>query len=198
MALPTIDDANKYLRIEHADEDVLVTQFLARAKGTIETFIGYPLTAAALTHIDYAEYDNYGVRPQLQLPGPFKTSSPAPVVTDRDGATVDASTYDLDPRGCRILAKLGYDFCVRPYSIAATIGLSAHPDYASRLEPVVSVAILEFVAHWYLHRDPSMSSETDESGATIGMGGIGAQEPLPGRIAQQIRLLPGPHAMGMA
>jgi hypothetical protein len=196
--LPTLQDAKSILRIEHADEDTLVQQLLTRAKADIEQFLGYALTAAARTHVDYSERDNYGVQPALRLPGPFKTSSPAPVVTDVNGSTIDAANYYLDDRGLRILAKAGYSFPNRPYTIVATVGLSAHPDYASRLEAVVSTAILELVAHRYLNRDPGMSSQTDEGGGTKGMGGIGAQEPLPGRIVNQLLMLPGASGMMLA
>lgn len=196
--LPTLQDAKSYLRIEHADEDTLVQQLLTRAKADIENFLGYALTAAATTHVDYTERDNYGVQPVITLPGPFKTSAPAPVVTDVNGSTVDAAQYDLDPRGLRIRAKAGYSFPARPYTIAATIGLSAHPDYASRLEPVVATAIIELVAHRYWNRNPGMSSQTDEGGGSIGMGGIGAQEPIPGRIINQLLALPGASGLMLA
>jgi hypothetical protein len=189
--LPTKDDAKAYLRLEHDDEDTVVLRLLAGAKADIENILGYALTAVARTHIDYDEGDTYGHVSQLALPGPFKTSSPAPVVTDRDGATVDAASYYLDDRGLRLLARPGFAFRHRPYSIVATVGLSAHPDYSSRLEAIASTAILELVAHRHLNRNPGMSSETDEGGGAIGMGGIGAQEPIPGRIMNLILSLPG-------
>lgn len=188
MPLPTLADAKSLLRIEHADEDTLVQQLLARAKADIETFLGYDLTAVSRTYIDYTECDNYGVQPHLSMPGPFKTAAPAPIVTDVDGVTVDATTYYLDDRGLKIRAKAGYAFPARPYTIVATIGLSAHPDYASKYELVAATAILDLVAHRYLNRDPGMSSETDEGGGTKS---IGAPEPIPGRIINQLLMLPG-------
>lgn len=199
MALPTVSDVKGYLRIEHADEDNELARQLSRAKAAVETHIGYPLTAAAYTHVDYTETDNYGVQPTLRLPGPFKTSSPAPVVTDYYGTTVASTTYALDPRFCVIRALPGYAFCNRPYTIAATIGLSAHPDYASRLEPIASLAIIELVAHWYQNRNPAAASETDEAGGTVSqVADADAGRGMPPRILADLALLPHPRGMNIA
>lgn len=166
MALPTATDAKLYLRIETTAEDTLVAALLTRAQALIEQELGYPLTAAARTHVDYEERDNYGQRPRLALPGPFKTSSPTPLVSDKNENPVDSSDYIADARGMRLLAAEGVVFCARPYTIVATVGLSAHPDYSAKLEAVVSDAIIALVAHLYLNRNPAASSENDEGGTS--------------------------------
>lgn len=194
MALPTIADCKAFLRVEHAEEDTLFSSLLAKAKADIQILLGYALTAVARTHVDYAETDNYGVQPQLALPGPFLTSGPAPVVTDKDGATVNASTYYLDDRGLRLLAKPGYTFCNRPYMITATIGLSAHPDYATTHEPIASQAIIDLVAHRYHHRDPAEKSSTDEGGSTLSLH----EDAIPPRIVADLMKLPGSRGMLLA
>lgn len=194
MALPTITECKAYARKEDSSEDTLFTSLLARAIATIETMLGYALTAAAITHTDYDERDNWGVQPMLQLPGPFKTSGPAPVVTDKDGVTVAATEYDLDPRGLKIRAKPGVTFTNRPYSIAATVGLSVHPDYTARLEAVVSQAIVELVAHWYMNRNPAATGETDEGGAAR----VVTEDGIPDRIVSLMTPLPIPRGMLLA
>lgn len=192
--LPTLQDAKQLLRIEHADEDTLVQQLLSRAKADIETFLGYALTAVQTTHVDYTERDNYGVQPVLTMPGPFKTAAPAPVVTDVNGSTVDAANYYLDDRGLKIRAKPGYSFPARPYTIVATIGLSAHPDYAARYELVAATAILDLVAHRYWNRNPGVRTETDEGGGSKAY----RDEAIPPEIINQIMMLPGASGMLLA
>lgn len=182
MALPTLPDVKAYLRVETTDEDVLITQLLARATADVEALLGYALTAVVRTHVDYSRPDNYGVQPRLTLPGPFKVTGPAPVVTDKDGVRVDASEYYLDDRGLRLLAKAGYSFPNRPYTIVATIGLSAHPDYAASLEAVASSAIIDLVTHRYEARDPSESLDST----------------IPHRVMQSIMLLPGASGLMLA
>lgn len=161
MPLPVVSDCKSFLGIEDSGSDTLLTSLLARAIAAIETKLGYPLTAASRAYVDYEERDNYGVQPVLGLPGPFAAD---PAVVDVNGTAVSATTYDQDRRGGRILAKIGYSFPTRPYTITATIGLSAHPDYAARLEAAISAAIVDLVAHYYLNRNPSAQSESDEGG----------------------------------
>jgi hypothetical protein len=191
VALATADDCKDYLRVETTAEDDLFTSMRARVIGSIEQELGYPLTAAALTHTDYNEKDNYGQMPVLTLPGPFKTTSPAPVVTDVNGSTVDSATYDLDARGMKIRAKSGVSFSARPYSILATIGLSAHPDYATRLEAIANQAIVDFVAHLWRNRLVGVSSIAEEGGSAQTFEGDGRPPLIPDRVMESIDKLPG-------
>lgn len=187
MALPTVADAKSYLRVETTAEDALFAQLLARAKASIEGELGYPLAAAARTHVDYDETDNYGQRPRLALPGPFKTADPAPVVTDADGVTVSSTEYIADARGLRLVAAEGVCFPRRPYSILATIGLDAHPDYAARLELIASIAIIELIAHWHFNRNPAQISAVDEGGSSV----VTQLGEIPTRVMDEINKLPG-------
>lgn len=191
--LPTVDDCKSYLRIQTNAEDALVAQLLARAQLLIEGLLGYALTAVSRPHVNYEEVDNHGQRPAITLPGPFKTAVPAPIVTDVDGTVVDATTYTLDVRGMRILAKPGVLFPRRPYSVVADIGLSAHPDYAAKLEGEISNAIIDQVAHLYFNRNPAISSESDEAGA-VKVLSDGGQQLIPGRVYDAVNLMPGRNA----
>lgn len=192
MALPTTEDAKKYLRVEHADEDIIVAQLLARSKATVETFVGYPLIAVAQTYVDYngmypsgAQWFGGYYGDLFELPGPYALS-PAPVVTDANGVVIDATTYYLDNRAGKIRAKAGGYFGMRPYTVVATIGLSAHPDYLSRLEPIAALAVLDLVAHLYQNRNPAVVSESDEAGGSVGL----SPDAIPPRIRQDLLLLP--------
>lgn len=181
MALPTFADAKRHLRIEHADEDQYVTQLVAYAKAVIERAIGYPFVAVEQTFTDYAErYAEF-----LQLPGPFALATP-PVVTDVNGGVIDSSMYILDARGGKIRAPRGSSLASgRPYTVVATIGLSAHPD-AATLEAVASAAILDLVSHLYQNRNPAIESESDEGGGSVSL----SPEAIPPRIWQSLMLLP--------
>lgn len=191
MALATITDAKAYLRINGTAEDTVLTFLLARAKASIERTLGYALTAGSRTHIDYDERNNDVEPSVLRLPGPFAVSGSAPVVTARDGEEIDAESYYLDPRAGLLRGKDGYRFCARPYTIVATIGLSAHPDYAAILESIANGAILDLVAHLHLRRDPSVAAETDEGGRALSMEGLTeGQPPLPRRVREALTLLP--------
>lgn len=190
MALPTVTDVKTFLGKEDTSEDTLLTSLLARAIAAIETKLGYPLTAASRAFVDYEERDNYGPQPVLRLSGPFAAD---PAVVDVNGDTVSATTYDQDRRTGRILAKVGYSFGVRPYTITATIGLSAHPDYATRLEAAISPAVIDLVAHYYLNRNPAATSESDEGGGTKNV----LEDEIPPRIMTVLQDMPCQH-MGIA
>lgn len=179
MALPTLQDAKDFLRVVATDEDALVTAFLARAKAKIETLLGYPMTAAARTIVFYGREYSDDV---IQLPGPFLATGPAPVFTDTGGVVVEATSYVLDVRAGKIRASFGGYFGPGPYTVVATIGLTAHPDYAGSLEAVASTAILDLVAHYYENRNPSLSSESGESHQP---------DAIPPRIVSDLMLLPG-------
>ena len=188
MALPTLQDAKDLLRVDLTTEDALITTLLGRAKGSIETLLGYALTAAQVTYVDFSR--DY-VSTEIQLPGPFALN-PAPVVTDLEGVVVVATTYLLDNRNGKIRAKYapgqgyGYPsglFRACPYTVVATIGLSAHPDYAASLEAVASSAILNLVAHLYENRNPAMLSE-GVAGVTL------TPDAIPPRILSDLMALP--------
>lgn len=192
MALATIGDCKNFVRKETTDEDAsFFTPQLARVKAAIERELGYLLTGAARTHVDYNERDNHGSNPVLTLPGPFKTSGPAPVVTDVDGSTVNSADYSLDTRGMMLRAKAGVSFTNRPYTIVATIGLDQHPDYSANLESIVNQAIVEFVAYLYKNRTPGVSSFSEEGGGAVVYEGNGIPTRIPAGVMEWIDLLPG-------
>jgi uncharacterized phiE125 gp8 family phage protein len=186
VALPSVADAKSVLRIEDASEDALLGQFLARAQAVIETLIGYPLTAASLAFTDYARTDQWDRPTVLQLPGPYKTALPTPTIVDVNGTAVDAATYYLDNRSGKIRAKSGYDFPSGPYTVTSDVGLSAHPDYAARLEAVASQAIVDLAAHLYSNRNPATTQETDEGGSSKTL----PADAVPMRVLESVNLLP--------
>ena len=70
----------------------------------------------------------------------------------------------------------------RASTVFVTIGLSAHPDYATRLEAVASTAILDLVSHLYENRQPV--------GASEGLLAETVNVAIPPRIQSDLMLLP--------
>lgn len=188
MSLPTITDCKSYLGIEDTSHDTLLTSLLARAKAFVEAHIGYPLTAAARTFVTYEDgaVNRWTMREHLLLPGPV-AASPAPTVADRNGDTVDTDEYTVDSRAGMLRSAVDFNFDNGPYTVVATIGLSSHPDYAARHEPIASQGIIEIVAHWFQNRNPAVASESDEGGNSVTL----REGALPARITDALDMLPG-------
>ena len=169
MALATLKDAKDILRVQTTAEDSLIEQFRARAQAMVETYIGVPITAVTDTVTDYSQLSvrAYAHKSMLRLDRYPIATSPAPVVTDTDGNVIAASTYTVDGRSGLIRATPGNAFDNGPYTIAGTIGLSAHPNYASRIEPLLNAAILDVVADFYSRRNPSTAMESAGGGVNV-------------------------------
>jgi hypothetical protein len=87
-------------------------------------------------------------------------------LTDDDGdVLVEDSDYRIDLRTGRITG-INRGFATWPYSITATVGLSAHPDYELRIEPVINAAILDLAADLYQRRSPAATSESTGGGVS--------------------------------
>lgn len=172
MTLPTLADAKNHLRIQTTAEDAVVADLLLDAQAAVETYLGVRITAATDTMIDRPDRNMraYGrVQQLLAARYPFATSSPAPVITDSTGATVDPATYTLDGRAGLIIANPGVVFANGPYTIVASVGVSAHPEYATRLERNMRRAILDIVSDLYQRRNPGARMES-EGGVSVQYG----------------------------
>lgn len=164
MTLITKVEMKEYLRRPAGEtaEDNLFDRMLASAKALIERHLGVPITAATRTWSDRGE--NRLVDrciPSLLLPRPC--ASVGLVVVDSLGRTLAAAEYDtieLTEFGMLYAAR-GYSFTDPPYQGTGTIGLSAHPDYGSQLEPIVNEALQDTVAEWYQNRRPGAGGESD-------------------------------------
>lgn len=186
MALVTLTEAKAYLRVTHALEDTLIGDLLTRAKAIVQAEVGVPLTAqAGRAWVDRAQSERTDYSPEtLLLPFPIQVAGL--VVNDGDGRTLAATEYDtleLATTGMLYAAR-GLNFPNGPYSGTATIGMSAHPDYATDIEPRLNSVLVDIVAEWYQRRNPGAASEADPGVSTsYEMSG------LPPRIQQQIRAL---------
>lgn len=154
MALPTVQDLKDYLRIEFNTENALCGLLLARATAMLELWMDVPITARTTTATDRTTGENAATA--LVFPGRPIGSV---VITDAEGATVDAADYTVDAGAGMVYGKGGYAFVNGPYTITASYGLSLRSDYAS-LEPLLSAMILDVAADLYQRRTPGASSET--------------------------------------
>lgn len=177
MSLPALSDLKNYLRLEDTTaEDTVLTMLLASARAMVERYLERPITAISRTFVDPAEtIVAYGRVTQLMVPvwpihpgapSPADPVIPAPVITDVDGNVVDASTYRIDASSGRFIANAGESFPNGPYTIVATVGLSADPRFDTEIEPVVSQAILDVASDLYANRTPSASMEAAGGGAS--------------------------------
>lgn len=169
MTLITKVEVKEYLRRPSTEtaEDNLLDRMLLQAKGVIQREVGVPITAATKTWTDRCDTQSTTHSPRsLLLPRPC--ASAGLTVVDGDGRTLAAAEYDtsdLNEYGMLYAAR-GYTFDNGPYQGTATIGLSAHPDYGTEIEPVVNGILLDLCAEWYQHRSPQASQESDPGAST--------------------------------
>jgi hypothetical protein len=168
MPLPTLKNAKEYLRLTTTAEDSIVAQLLVRAQAIVETDIGVQLVAAADSLLDDTTRSQraYSAPTRLQLDR-YPIDPSGLVVTDTNGVVVDATTYRIDGRAGQIIGNVGMSFGSGPYTITGNVGLSAHPDYAARLEPLAGAAILDVVADLYQRRNPDASMESAGGGVSV-------------------------------
>lgn len=171
MTLPTLADAKAALRIQTTAEDAVIADLLLDAQAAVETYLGVRIAAASDVMTDRTDRNGraYGRVQQLMCERYPVAASPAPVVTDVNGATVDPTTYTVDGRRGFLIGNAGVTFDAGPYTITATVGVSAHPDYTARLERLVRRAILDLVSDLYQRRNPGARME-GEAGVTVQYG----------------------------
>jgi len=180
MALPTKNDLVAYLRIESEEdtaESALLTALVARATAMVEAWLDRPIeTLADQEFVDEAESTEGAVTRLLVPMVPLDAASV--VVEDRDGTTVPSTDYRVKPLTGEILAEPGVVFVNPPYTITADVGLDTHPQYETRIEPVLSQAILDVAADLYHARNPRAVSESAGGGASTSY----ANQVLPERV----------------
>jgi uncharacterized phiE125 gp8 family phage protein len=153
---PVVDlaDAKMHLRVDHDDENGLITALIATATQYLD---GYPgiLGRCLMAQEWRQDFDCYDRC--LRLPLPASTVSSI-VVTSSTGATstIDPANYELlaDARGSYVRFVDGYagpgDIGTR-HGIAVTFAAGAAD--ADDVPQPIRTAILLLVAHWYQNRE---------------------------------------------
>lgn len=169
MTLPDLDALKAYLRIDGTVEDTVLASILAAATGIVGRYVERPLVLEERTFVDVAQTERaYGRIYTLLVPiwpvhpGDVMADPPiaAPVVTDNDLDIIDAADYRIDRMTGMFYGTSQGSFPNGPYTIVASVGLAALPNYASEVEPVLSQAILDVASDLYANRTPSAQSET--------------------------------------
>lgn len=180
MALPTVNDLKAYLRIESNAENALLTALLGRATAMLEYWTDTPITAVSQTAVDRADALDAPVRSLVFPRRPAQVTA----VVDKDGVTVDPTTYWASTTSGIAYAKDEISFPYGPYTLTATVGLSLRSDYA-RLEPILTEAILDLASDLYQRRTPGAASET-AAGTSIGWD---ASRETVARVMKTLRML---------
>jgi uncharacterized phiE125 gp8 family phage protein len=164
MALPTVADCKDYLRIEHTAEDAMLAGWLAQAIALIEAELGRPITILNRTFVLECEPSRVSSTRLFVPIYPIATEDSSAgtadlTLTDADGTVlVEDTDYRLDTRTGWITA-IDSCFSNYPYTIVADVGLAALPEYATRIEPALSAAVLDVVADRYQRRNPAAQAE---------------------------------------
>lgn len=174
MALPSVQDCKDYLRIQHTAEDTMLTTWLLIAQARVEAALGRPIALVSdQTWTDDVEnrtlYNCHPTR-RLVIPAQYSPIDPATlVIADVDANVLDPLVdYYAPVTGWEgvVTARPGITFANGPYAFVADVGLETAADYATRIEPVVSAAILDVVADWYQRRNPNAGSESTGGGVS--------------------------------
>jgi hypothetical protein len=187
MTLVAKAELKEYLRIQGTAEDTLLDALIARAIGMVEAFVRRPIEAEERTFVmgrpsEYATAAIRAIHVPIYPVAVADSSISGLTLTDDEGDTlVEDSDYRLDVRTGRITGINGA-FATWPYTIVATVGLSAHPNYTDRIEPVMNVAIIDIAADLYQRRSPAATSESTGGGVSSSyVGGI------PERVKDMLR-----------
>jgi hypothetical protein len=178
MALLTLAQLKAHLKVQTTGQDTLLSEYLAEATALAEGYLNQPITAAERTvYLPVLNTRGWDV---LYLPSYIDDT--APTVTDPDGTAVDASDYRVDRYTGALYGVSSYRFAYGQHVVTATMGLSAHPDYATRIEPVVNAGIRDYAADLYLRRNPAAAFEAAGAGVSVTYN-ESANQGLPPRIA---------------
>lgn len=188
MPLPDFNDLKSYLKRETDAENELLQDLVEEALAWAELLISRPIVAKARTvRFLTPVFDDFGGSIYIR---PFPVAdTPAPVLTDANGDIVPAGDYTLDKTIGRLFSNDGVSFSSFPYSVVATVGLDAHPDFEDRYSANCRTLILGLASILYHQRNPQASSES-ESGASVSYGGERDPETgLPVHLASIVKRL---------
>ena len=168
MALPGITELKRRLRIEHTAEDTDLTAMMASAYGVVQSYVKRPLVAVQQTmYLEEPPFLNERRHRVLYLPVYPVLGTPTPTLTDNDGTLVATSDYRLDlSTGIIYGLATTSAFAVYPYTVVATVGLSARSDYALVVEPVLGAAIIDHAADLWHARNPRATNESTGGGVS--------------------------------
>jgi hypothetical protein len=116
---------------------------------------------------------------------PVIPCSTTATITDVDGETVDAATYEIDPRTGMVNADRFESFGNGPYTITVDVGWEEHPAYDTAIEPILRQAILWVGTDLYRRRNPGAIYE--QSGGQVSI--TYSEDDLPKVIRMKLEVL---------
>lgn len=181
MSLVSVAECRAYVRAQTAAEDALITRFRESAIGTVQSFLRRPITAELRTFrlprpscytSETLILPIYPVSPRTDDSDGYEEIAAA-VLTDADAVVIEDTDYHFDERIGVFTAVTGVSFTNHPYTVVATVGLSAHPDYATIIEPIINAAILDLVADRWARRNPAATREDEGGGVGTSYAAVG-------------------------
>jgi hypothetical protein len=163
MSLPGPLELKALLRVDTDAEDVLLADLVEQATAAVQALLDRPITAASQTFYDVDAREGAQT---LRVPTTpcVRSGAGMPVVTDVDGTAITG--FRVNPRTgvLTVTADSTADFGNGPFTIVATVGLSARSDYATAVEPVLARAILDLASDWYQRRNAGATMEGEGGG----------------------------------
>ncbi len=149
-------EAKDHLRVDHADEDVLIASLITASRVHLETMLGLAFISQQWNFV----LDRWPDSPIVELPlAPVQSVDQLSLYDADDNATIiTPANYALDALS-QPARLIWHGFAPRPspgrscngIEISFTAGFGANaPDVPQPLRQ----AILLLVAHWYEHREP--------------------------------------------
>jgi uncharacterized phiE125 gp8 family phage protein len=163
--LPDLEDIKTYLRLETDIEDDLVDQLNLTAQALVEQHLKVPLGSDSRTF--YARWPLEGRRKEVmtRLTIPVVPCASSATITDIDGEEVDSDTYTIDSRTGYVETVRWSYFDNGPYDITVNVGWEQHPDYNTRIDPLLRQAVLDLASDLYSRRNPGAIYE--QSGGQV-------------------------------
>jgi hypothetical protein len=190
VTLVSVQECMDYCRVQTDDEEALFTRWRASAYGSVQTFLRRPIIAEERTfrlhqgrtcHTGAIILPIYPASPLTEDSDGYEVI-PAAVLRDADDAIVPDTDYHFDERIAVFTAVTGVTFSTYPYTVVATVGLSAHPDYATIIEPIINTAILDLVADKWANRNPNATNESEGGGVSTSYDQVG----IPKRVRDEL------------
>lgn len=198
MSLPSRDEVKARLRIENDVENDDIDLMIASATSFIEEYTGRPIYSTERTWVlefpgpDWARQSTNRIFLPLYPMLEEDSSGPLTTITDADGVDVDVANFRVNAQKGMITAINGTRFGTWPYTVTATVGLEFMDDFATRVEPNLSQALMDLIADWYQRRSPGAFTEGAGGGVmTQWMGtGTGGMESVgtPARALDNLKM----------
>lgn len=195
--IATLQQAKDLCKIEHDDDDTLVTELLAEAEMDVQGYLRRPIGLELSSYVLEEPRDLRVVRvvtlPEFPIAaagasaGNYSASQDVEI-TDGDGTTIPTTDYRVDTRTGQIFALGSFCFDTFPYTFVYAWGFGGRADYDTHIVPRLRGAILDYVADLYQRRNPGATTEATGGGVSTSYG-QGSAGGIPQRIKDRLDAL---------